>query len=389
MAEIVMDHLVKRYASGRLAVADLSLTVADGEFVALLGPSGSGKTAVLEMVAGLEDITRGDLRFDGRVVTDVPPWERDVAVVFQTPALYPHLTVAENLGFSMGLAGTGAAEVATRVRETAELLGISAHLDRLPGTLAGGQRQRVAIGKAIVRRAEVLLLDEPVANLDVRLRGQMRALIADLHRRLANTTLYVTHDQADAMALSDRVVVLRDGVVQQVGTPAELRSRPENLFVAEFVGDSAMNLLPATIEGEEVVTGLGRLALPARVRRAAELSSGREVVIGIRPEDLDLAGPGEPEDRPEEGLVTVTIDDVESAGSQTQVHFTVPEPGAAPARALPPGFAVPVVGTAATARISGPVAQRAGERVRLRIDLSRMQVFDAASGLNLGASAQA
>ena len=382
MARIEMDHLVKRYASGRLAVADLSLDVADGEFVALLGPSGSGKTAVLEMVAGLEDITRGELRFDGEVVTDTPPWERDVAVVFQSPALYPHLSVAENLGFSLRLAGTGRAEIETRVRETADLLGISAHLERLPGTLAAGQRQRVAIGKAMVRRARVVLMDEPVVNLDPRLRGQMRALVADLHRRLGNTTIYVTHDQADALALSDRVVVMRDGVVQQVGTPSELHARPGNLFVAELVGDAAMNLLPATLEGESVVSGIGTFALPPAVRRAAERSGGTDVVLGIRPEDLELAG-SEDDDAL---VVDVVLDDVVTAGSQTTVHFTVPEPGAPPPRALPPGFSVPVVGTPATARVSGSVSDRVGSRIRLRVDPARMQVFDAGSGLNLSSS---
>ncbi len=381
MARIELDHLVKRYASGRRAVVDLSLDVADGEFVALLGPSGSGKTAVLEMVAGLEDITRGELRFDGEVVTETPPWERDVAVVFQTPALYPHLSVAENLGFSLRLAGVGRAEVATRVRETADLLGVSAHLERLPGTLAAGQRQRVAIAKAMVRRPKVVLMDEPVVNLDARLRGQMRALIADLHRRLGNTTIYVTHDQGDALALSDRVVVMRDGVVQQVGTPTELHAAPRNLFVAELVGSSAMVLLPATLAGEHVVSGLGSFVLPPAVRRAAERSDGTEVVLGIRPEDIELAG-SEDHDH----VVSVQIDDLVTAGSQTAIHFTVPEPGAPPPRALPPGFAVPVVGTPATALVGGAVSERVGSRIRLRIDPARVQVFDAGSGLSLSSS---
>ena len=234
----------------------------------------------------------------------------------------------------------------------------------------------------MVRRPQVLLMDEPVVNLDPRLRGQMRALIADLHRRLGNTTLYVTHDQADAMALSDRVVVMRDGVVQQVGTPEELHAQPRNLFVAELVGDSAMNLLPATLEGESVVSGLGTFALPPAVRRAAERSAGGDVVLGIRPEDIEIAT-SEDDDAL---VVGVQVDDVVSAGSQTSIHFTVPEPGAPPPRALPPGFSVPVVGTPATARISGPVSERAGSRIRLRVDPARMQVFDAGSGLNLSSS---
>ncbi|MEO5652733.1 MAG: ABC transporter ATP-binding protein [Marmoricola sp.] len=381
MAEVEMDHLVKRFPNGRYVVADLSLTVADGEFVALLGPSGSGKSAVLEMVAGLEDITRGELRFDGEVVTETPPWERDVAVVFQSPALYPHLTVAQNIAFPLRLAGTGRTESATLVRETADLLGISAHLDRLPGTLAAGQRQRVAIGKTLVRHPKVLLMDEPVANLDVRLRGQMRSLIGDLHTKFCTTTIYVTQDHTEAMALSDRVVVLRDGVVQQVGTPTELDTRPLNLFVAELVGDAAMNLLPATLEGESVVSGLGTFALPPAVRRASERSPGNEVVLGIRPGDLELVG----SDEDEALVVSVQLDDVVSVGSQTTLHFTVPNRGAPSPRSLPPGFSVPVAGTAATARISGPCSERAGSRVRLRVDLARLQIFDSGSGLNLSA----
>ena len=320
MAEIALDHVVKRYPDGALAVDDFNLNVADGEFIILVGPSGCGKSTLLNMVAGLEDITKGELSIDGTVVNDKAPKDRDIAMVFQSYALYPHMTVGENMAFPLVLAGVDKGTIKTKVDEAAEMLELTAHLDRKPANLSGGQRQRVAMGRAIVRSPKAFLMDEPLSNLDAKLRVQMRTQVARIQKTLGTTTLYVTHDQTEAMTLGDRVVVMRGGIVQQVGSPTELYQRPNNLFVAGFIGSPSMNFLPATVEGGNLNCGLGTLAMPDQIRQAAERGKGREVIIGIRPEhfeDAALVGdaPG--------GTVTVPIDLVESMGSDLYAYFTV------------------------------------------------------------------
>ena len=262
MAEIVLDHVVKRYPDGALAVDDFNLEIADGEFIILVGPSGCGKSTTLNMVAGLEDITAGKLIIDGQVVNDKAPKDRDIAMVFQSYALYPHMTVGENMGFPLRLAGMDKATIKQKVDDAAEMLELTQHLDRKPSNLSGGQRQRVAMGRAIVRSPKAFLMDEPLSNLDAKLRVQMRTQIARIQKTLGTTTLYVTHDQTEAMTLGDRVVVMRGGVVQQVGSPSRLYAHPANLFVAGFIGSPSMNFLPGQIKGgTTLVTALGEAAL--------------------------------------------------------------------------------------------------------------------------------
>src|SRR6202166_3295163 len=247
MADIVLDQVTKRYADGALAVDNISLEIADGEFVILVGPSGCGKSTTLNMIAGLEDITEGELRIGGQVVNNKSPKDRDIAMVFQSYALYPHMTVRENMGFALKLAKTPQATINQKVEEAAQILDLTQHLDRRPANLSGGQRQRVAMGRAIVRDPAVFLMDEALSNLDAKLRVQMRTQVSRIQRRLGTTTVYVTHDQTEAMTLGDRVVVMLAGVAQQIGTPDELYTSPANLFVAGFIGSPAMNFFPATL----------------------------------------------------------------------------------------------------------------------------------------------
>ncbi len=259
MAEIVLDNVVKRYPDGALAVDNFNLEIADGEFIILVGPSGCGKSTTLNMVAGLEDITAGKLIIDGQVVNDKAPKDRDIAMVFQSYALYPHMTVGENMGFPLKLAGVDKGTIAKKVNEAAEMLELTQHLERKPSNLSGGQRQRVAMGRAIVRQPKAFLMDEPLSNLDAKLRVQMRTQVSRIQKSLGTTTLYVTHDQTEAMTLGDRVVVMKGGVVQQVGSPSFLYDHPKNLFVAGFIGSPSMNFLPGQLKGgSTVVTPLGR-----------------------------------------------------------------------------------------------------------------------------------
>jgi multiple sugar transport system ATP-binding protein len=383
VAEIVLDHVVKRYPDGALAVDDFNLTIADGEFIILVGPSGCGKSTTLNMVAGLEDITEGELRIDGTVVNEKAPKDRDIAMVFQSYALYPHMTVGENMAFPLTLAGVDKAIIKQKVDEAAEMLELTHHLDRKPANLSGGQRQRVAMGRAIVRSPKAFLMDEPLSNLDAKLRVQMRTQVSRIQKSLATTTLYVTHDQTEAMTLGDRVVVMRGGLVQQVGSPTELYQNPKNLFVAGFIGSPSMNFLPATVEGDTLNSGLGQIPMPDRVRRAAESSSSKEVIIGIRPEhfeDAALVGdaPG--------ALVTVPVDLVESMGSDVYAYFTVR--GAAASGDLDDlakdtGQDMHGEGTQINARLDAAAGVRAGKEAKLWIDTGKIQVFDRDSGANL------
>src|SRR4051812_45906285 len=298
MAEIVLKELGKRYPNGFEAVKELSLDIQEGELLVLVGPSGCGKTTALRMIAGLEDISSGDLFIGGRRMNDVPERDRDIAMVFQSYALYPHMTVAQNIGFALKIARRPRKEIKERVNETARLLAIEQLLDRRPKQLSGGQRQRVAMGRAIIRQPQVFLMDEPLSNLDANLRVQMRGEIEALQRRLGVTTVYVTHDQVEAMTMGDRVAVLRDGVLQQVDTPGAVYDRPANLFVAGFIGSPPMNLVHAPIDagddGLMVRLGDATVTIPRLVaeRRGLDDWVGKRAIVGIRPEDLHGPKPG-------------------------------------------------------------------------------------------------
>jgi multiple sugar transport system ATP-binding protein len=294
MAGITFDNVTKTYGDGFRAVSDLSLEVNDGEFVVFVGPSGCGKTTALRMIAGLEEITGGEIRIGDRVVNNLPPRDRDVAMVFQNYALYPHMTVAENIGFALRMRKVPKAEARTKIQETAKIIGLLDHLDRKPRQLSGGQRQRVAMGRAIVREPRVFLMDEPLSNLDAKLRVQMRAEISRIQRQLQVTTVYVTHDQVEAMTMGDRVAVLRRGVLQQFDAPQHLYERPANLFVASFIGSPAMNVVEGTLaqDGDGLVCSIGPATIPlphevAAGRPALAGYAGRTVAVGLRPEALD------------------------------------------------------------------------------------------------------
>ncbi len=384
MAEIVLDHVVKRYPDGALAVDDFNLHIADGEFIILVGPSGCGKSTTLNMVAGLEDITQGELKIDGKVVNEKAPKDRDIAMVFQSYALYPHMTVGENMAFPLVLAGVDKSVIKTKIDEAAEMLELTQHLDRKPANLSGGQRQRVAMGRAIVRSPKAFLMDEPLSNLDAKLRVQMRTQVARIQKTLGTTTLYVTHDQTEAMTLGDRVVVMKGGIVQQVGSPTELYQHPKNLFVAGFIGSPSMNFLPASVEGETLNSGLGNIPMPDRVRRAVGAAKSKDVIIGIRPEhfeDAALVGdaPG--------ALVTVPVDLVESMGSDVYAYFTVRGGAAASGDldelAKDTGQDMHGEGTQINARLDAAANVQAGKEARLWIDTEKMQVFDGETGANL------
>src|SRR5437764_12761022 len=299
MAEIIFDNVSKTYGDGFRAVSDLNLDVQDGEFVVFVGPSGCGKTTALRMIAGLEEVSQGDIRIGERVVNNLPPRDGDVAMVFQNYALYPHMTVAENIGFALRMRKVPKQEARQRIAETARIIGLTDHLDRKPRQLSGGQRQRVAMGRAIVREPQVFLMDEPLSNLDAKLRVQMRAEISRIQRQLRVTTVYVTHDQVEAMTMGDRVAVMRRGVLQQFDKPQSLYERPANLFVASFIGSPAMNMLEAKLEkngdGVALHVGPATLQLPRETlsdRPALVGYAGRTVAVGIRPEALDESGSG-------------------------------------------------------------------------------------------------
>ncbi|GGX34339.1 ABC transporter ATP-binding protein [Streptomyces malachitofuscus] len=387
MAEIVLESVTKRYPDGSLAVRNVDLEIADGEFVILVGPSGCGKSTTLNMIAGLEDITEGTLRIGGRVVNDLAPKERDVAMVFQSYALYPHMSVRENMGFPLRLAKVDKATIDSKVEEAARVLDLSEFLDRKPANLSGGQRQRVAMGRAIVRDPKAFLMDEPLSNLDAKLRVQMRTQISRLQRRLGTTTVYVTHDQTEAMTLGDRVVVMRQGVVQQVGTPAELYDMPRNLFVAGFIGSPAMNFLHASLSADSLRTPLGDLPLDDRARRALEQREApREVILGLRPEAFEDASLARRTDGP---VVTATVDVLESLGSDAYVYFQAEGGPVTTAEleelATDSGLRDTGAGTAQqiVARLDAATRAREGAPVELRVDMGKAHVFDPSTGANL------
>jgi multiple sugar transport system ATP-binding protein len=326
MAAITFDDVTKIYGDGHRAVSDLNLQVEDGEFVVFVGPSGCGKTTALRMIAGLEEISEGQIRIGDRVVNNLPPGARDIAMVFQNYALYPHMTVAENIGFALKMRKVPKDEARRRIEETARIIGLLDHLDRKPRQLSGGQRQRVAMGRAIVREPQVFLMDEPLSNLDAKLRVQMRAEISRIQRHLAVTTVYVTHDQVEAMTMGDRVAVMRKGVLQQFDLPQRLYERPANLFVASFIGSPAMNVLEGSLEqaGDGITcrVGTAKLALPPEVQSARpELagSVGKPVAVGIRPEAFAARAPSDGDGAGIRGLVQA----VEALGPEQHVHVEV------------------------------------------------------------------
>jgi multiple sugar transport system ATP-binding protein len=394
VAEIVLDNVTKRFPDGALAVDKFNLDIADGEFVILVGPSGCGKSTTLNMIAGLEDITEGELRIGGVVVNNKTPKDRDIAMVFQSYALYPHMTVRENMGFALKLAKTPQATINQKVEEAARILDLTQHLDRRPANLSGGQRQRVAMGRAIVRDPAVFLMDEPLSNLDAKLRVQTRTEVSRLQKRLGTTMVYVTHDQTEAMTLGDRLAVMRSGVVQQAGSPHELYENPLNLFVAGFIGSPAMNFMSGTLEEGSMRTGIGSLPLPAQIRQNLErANAGREVIVGIRPEDFEDASLVPPDARDLGVTFRATIDVLESMGSDVFVYFTQ-DSGLSAATdqladlAADAGQDQVGSGETVTARLDAATRIREGENAELWADVRKMHVFDPNTGKNLSLSAE-
>jgi multiple sugar transport system ATP-binding protein len=390
VSTVSLEGLTKVYPNGVEALNGLDLHVDDGEFVVIVGPSGCGKTTALRMVAGLEEITSGTLRFGDRVVNDVSPRDRDVAMVFQNYALYPHLTVAQNIGFSLANRKIPKAERDAKVREAAAVLGLADMLDRKPRQLSGGQRQRVAMGRAIVREPAVFLMDEPLSNLDAKLRVQMRSEVLRVHRRIGVAALYVTHDQTEAMTMGDRVAVLRDGVLQQCSEPRELYEEPTNMFVAGFIGSPSMNLYEARLEpgddgGISIVLGSQKLSLPASVlKRNPDLGSyqGREVILGIRPEHL--SDPAHSGAAPEPGTaLAADVDYVEVLGSEQLVHFTI-DARKVREETVPAGTDQGEIVSASVAegvaRVDPRSAIRARGRAIFGVDTERLHFFDPATG---------
>jgi len=361
MASVTLKNVTKAYPNGFVAVKDFNLEIADREFVIFVGPSGCGKSTTLRMIAGLEDISSGELYIDGKLVNDVEPKDRDIAMVFQNYALYPHMSVYDNMAFGLKLRKTPKDEIDKMVQEAARILDLSHLLDRKPKALSGGQRQRVAMGRAIVRNPKVFLMDEPLSNLDAKLRGQMRIEISKLHQRLQATIIYVTHDQTEAMTLGTRIVVMKDGIVQQVDSPQNLYDRPQNKFVAGFIGAPQMNLIDATVgkDGADVTLTFDghAIALPDDKAKALEAGGyvGKGVVFGIRPEDLhDEAAFLEASPK---SVFEPTIRVYELLGSEVYLYFDINE-------------------TNCTARVNPRTTARPGDTIKLAMDLSKIHVFD-------------
>jgi multiple sugar transport system ATP-binding protein len=388
MAEIALDHVTKRFPDGALAVDDFNLDIADGEFMILVGPSGCGKSTTLNMIAGLEDITEGELRIGGKLVNQMAPKDRDIAMVFQSYALYPHMTVRENMAFALKLAKTPQKVIDQKVNEAARVLELEPHLDRKPANLSGGQRQRVAMGRAIVRDPAAFLMDEPLSNLDAKLRVQMRTQVSRLQRRLGTTTVYVTHDQTEAMTLGDRVAVMRAGLLQQVGSPQELYANPSNLFVAGFIGSPAMNFLPGKLEEAMLRTRLADMPLSDQLRQRLG-ATGREVIVGIRPESFEDASLVSPDNRPHGVTFTATIDVLEAMGSDVFVYFTLEGQELVSTAELEElardsGQAdTGASGDQVVARLDAATRVREGEAAQLWADTRAIHVFDPTNGVNL------
>jgi len=352
MSTVTIRDVRKSYGAVEV-IRGVSIDMADGEFVILIGPSGCGKSTLLRMIAGLEEISAGEIAIDARVVNDLPAKERDIAMVFQSYALYPHMSVEENMAFSMSLRGAPKAEIRQRVDKAASILGLTDYLERRPKQLSGGQRQRVAMGRAIVRDPKVFLFDEPLSNLDAKLRVQMRTELKALHQRLGTTIVYVTHDQIEAMTMADKIVVMRDGRIEQTGTPLDLYDNPTNLFVAQFIGSPAMNILPGHVAGPVIDIG-GGMAVPLPARLSGSVTEGQKLCVGIRPETFAI-GPG--------GL-EATIEVLEPTGAETLISARLGE------------HAVMIVSR-------DRVAQRPGDRINVTPDPNRLHIFDRDTTLRL------
>jgi multiple sugar transport system ATP-binding protein len=384
MAEIVLAHVSKSYPDGATAVKDLSLTIADGEFIILVGPSGCGKSTTLNMIAGLEDISSGELKIGGERVNEKAPKDRDIAMVFQSYALYPHMTVRQNIAFPLTLAKMSKADIAKKVDDTAKILDLTDFLDRKPAQLSGGQRQRVAMGRAIVRDPKVFLMDEPLSNLDAKLRVQMRGEIARLQSRLGTTTIYVTHDQTEAMTLGDRVVVMRGGIAQQIGTPEELYERPCNLFVAGFIGSPSMNFFPATLTDVGVSLPFGDVTLTQEVHDViAKHPTPKSIIAGIRPEHLEDATLLDGYARIRALSFEVTVDLIESLGADKYVYFFTSGSGAKSEQLAELAADSGAGENEFVARVSTESKAAKGQPIQLAFDTSKLVIFDAESGVNL------
>jgi multiple sugar transport system ATP-binding protein len=392
MSSITLKDVTKRYADGYEAVKHMDLDIEDGEFMILVGPSGCGKSTALRMVAGLEDISEGELDIGGQRVNDKAPKDRDIAMVFQNYALYPHMTVRDNMGFALKLAKVPEAEIRAKVEEAAKTLDLMEHLDRKPANLSGGQRQRVAMGRAIVREPSAFLMDEPLSNLDAKLRVQMRTEVSRIQQRLGVTTIYVTHDQTEAMTLGDRVAVMRAGVLQQVATPRELYEHPMNLFVAGFIGSPAMNFFPAHVDGGTLKLPMGDLPLPDGLRAGLEAAGTHgELIAGLRPGDMEDAEIVDERHRDSGHIFEADVELVESMGSESYAYFTL-EGAAAQADELAELAADSGVSdlggggddARVTARLSAESQITAGTRARLWMNTARLHLFDPAGGTAIG-----
>lgn len=357
MNMLEFDHIFKTYPDGYVAVTDFDLQVAPEEFIVLVGPSGCGKSTTLRMIAGLEDISEGELRIEGKRVNDVQPKDRDIAMVFQNYALYPHMNVYENMAFGLKLRKISKAEIEQRVRNAADILGLQDLLTKKPKSLSGGQRQRVALGRAIVRDAKLFLMDEPLSNLDAKLRVQMRSEIIKLHQRLKTTTIYVTHDQTEAMTMATRIVVMKDGLIQQIGSPREVYDYPENVFVGGFIGSPAMNFFKGTIQGDVIEIGSHKIQIPTtKLKLLKEQNySGKEIIFGIRPENI--SNDKEAFNQFPEGVIDVQVEVAELTGAEIMIYSALDN-------------------QSFVSRIHADSTVQAGDRIQLVFDLTKAHFFD-------------
>ena len=398
MAEITFNEVWKRYPDGFEAVKDMNLEINDGEFMILVGPSGCGKSTALRMVAGLEDISDGELIIGGEKVNDLAPRDRDIAMVFQNYALYPHMTVRENMGFALKLAKTDQGEIDKKVEEAAGILELNQHLDRKPANLSGGQRQRVAMGRAIVRDPRCFLMDEPLSNLDAKLRVQMRTQVARIQQQLGTTMVYVTHDQTEAMTLGDRVAVMRGGIIQQVDTPKVLYETPANLFVAGFIGSPSMNFVAGKLEGDTIRMPFGDAPLSDRLRSQLQSAKGghaaRDVIVGIRPEHFEDSAV-EDSEAPDRLMFDVTVDVVESMGSELYAYFGVKSDvvDSAELQELAKDAGMEDLPSAGggdsqqvVARLDAASGATPGGKVKLSLNTSEIKLFDPKGGASLTAA---
>ena len=374
MAEVVFDHVTRIYpGNDEPSVSDLSLDIRDGEFLVLVGPSGCGKSTTLRMLAGLEEVNKGRIMIGDKDVTTMQPKDRDIAMVFQNYALYPHMTVADNMGFALKIAGTPKDEIRQRVEKAAEVLDLTEYLDRKPKALSGGQRQRVAMGRAIVRQPKVFLMDEPLSNLDAKLRVQTRTQIAALQRQLNVTTLYVTHDQTEALTMGDRIAVIKLGVLQQVGAPTELYDRPENVFVAGFIGSPSMNINIHPVVNGQAKIGEDTISLPREAVDKLTPEDEGKIVVGFRPEDASLAGPSEPD------AFSLKVANVEDLGSDGYIYGNILTDDSAAEQAT----VMSDQNKLTTIRVSPRALPKVGDVVKIHIDPAKMHLFSPATELRL------